>query len=298
MDLKKVIRFSVSSVVFLLSLTAAGTIFFVADEALGWDLFPDWLESCLGALLASVGILTGLSLAACLASSLALIALSLAARQDAGTEPPLSRKGKWTVRLALAAVLILAAGGFALQKADAWRAKRQEAAKREEHKRDYGATKAVLAEHVTYWAGKFPPGLARAAAAGEAAKAREIAELLRSFSQASRFEPDVSLVVRGTPPYAWKRLWPDAKGLREPDAKSRPLGAESFVDLPGVWERDTVAALFEGAVLEVPHGRRGLAIDTRDPCAWAAVRGPDGEICGLLVFTAPVQDGLAEKKGK
>lgn len=297
-NLRRVIRFSVSSVVFLLSLTAMGVVFFVADEGFGWDIFPDWLEKCLGVVLASVGILTGLSLAACLAASAALIALSLAERQGVETEAASPKRGNRAVRLALAAVLAVAAGGFVLEKVDGWRAEKRKAEAREAHKADYGATKAVLADHVKFWAGQFPPELARAAADGAEEKEREVAELLRSIGQASRFDPAVSLVVRGNPPYAWKRLWPDGKGLREPESGHRPLGTEAIVDFPTAWERDTVKALFAGAELDVPHGRGGLALDTKNPCAWAAVKGPDGEICGLLVFKAPVQRDAGRKKGK
>jgi len=68
------------------------------------------------------------------------------------------------------------------------------------------------------------------------------------------------------------------------------------VDLPSVWERDTVEALFQGAELSVPHGRSGAVLDTKKPCAWCAVRGPDGAICALLVLRNAVQKDLGQER--
>ena len=54
MNLKRVIRFSASFVVWLLSATTVGIVAFIADEAFRWDLLPDWLERIAGVLLSAV----------------------------------------------------------------------------------------------------------------------------------------------------------------------------------------------------------------------------------------------------
>jgi len=207
-NLRRVIRFSVSAVVFLLAATAIGAVFVVADEGFGWDLFPDWLEKCLGVLLASVGVLTGLSLAACLTASAALIALSFANRQGVEEERRLSRSERRALGMAALAIVALLAGGIAFQKADDWRGRRLEEARRERHRLDYGATRELLERQAAFLAGKIPPELARAAADGRKDRDGEIAALLWSFMVSSRFAPSVDLVVRGNPPYLWKRMWP------------------------------------------------------------------------------------------
>lgn len=116
----------------------------------------------------------------------------------------------------------------------------------------------------------------------------------------SRFLPGVSLDVRAVAePYAWTRLEAVSVSCAgdRPCGEKSPLERASFVDLPERWERDTVTALFGGAELDVPHGRSGVLIDTREPCAWRAIRGEDGSVRALLVLRVKVQPGLA-KKGK
>jgi hypothetical protein len=301
MDLRRVIRFSASFVVWLLSATTAGIVLFIADEAFRWDLLPDWLERVAGVLLSAVGLIAGCGLVACLTASMALVALSLGDRggKASAEEEARARRGRarrWWI--AAAVVAVLAGGGFALQKADEWRGKRLEAARRERHKADYFATRDVLEGQVAFLAGKFPADLADAAAAGDATRERELAELLASFRASSRFSPEVSLDVRAlAEPYAWVRLEADPCALEKPCDEKSPLIRKAFVSLPKRWERDTVAALFDGAELEVPDGYTGVLIDTHEPCVWRVIHGTDGGIRALLVLRVEVQTGLT-KKGK
>lgn len=263
-------------------------MFWVADEGFGWDLFPDWLENCASVLLASVGLLTAIAAIACLTASAALVALSMADRFCTEPDHAPSKARRWAMRGVFAAAVIAIATGIALQRVDNWRAARMEAARREEHKRDFEATRAALAKDVASFAGKFDSRLAAAVANGEEACAKETYDLLRSFSDSSQLSPSVWLVVRADPPYAWCRLAANPKAREDhgPWLLKSPL-----VALPSVWERDTVAALFNGAELSVPHGRSGAVIDTREPCAWAAVKAQDGTVVALLVFRTEVRHG-------
>jgi hypothetical protein len=308
MNLRRVIRFSSAFVVWLLSATTAGIVLFIADEAFRWDLLPDWLERIAGVLLSAVGLIAACGLVACLTASMALVALSIGDRGGAARAEEEARARKGRARRwgwAAAALAVVVGGGFALQKADEWRGKRIEAARREQHKVDYFATRDVLEGQVAFLSGKFPAELADAAASGDAGRAREVAELLASFQASTRFSPEVSLAVRAEEPYAWARLEASGRGTAcatgrcEPkpdDGEKSPLSQTPFVTLPSRWERDTVAALFKGAELEVPHGRTGALIDTREPCVWRAVRGTDGNVKGLLVLRTKVQQGLAKEK--
>lgn len=56
-----------------------------------------------------------------------------------------------------------------------------------------------------------------------------------------------------------------------------------LIDLPSVWERDTVAAIFKGTELDVPHGRSGAFIDTRRPSAWGLIRY-EGDVVGIVML--------------
>ena len=287
MNLRRVIRFSVSSLASLLALTSAGVVLWVADEGFDWDLFPDWLENCASVLLGAVGLLTAFSVVSCLSASAALAALSIADRAGSEPEGAPSKWRRWTGRIVCAAVVFALATGIVLQRVDNWRAKQLEAARREEHRVCFEATRAALAKDAAAFAAKIDPALAQAAATGATAREQEVAELLGSFSASSKFGPSVRLVVRAEPPYAWRTIAANPKareGGREPWLLKTPL-----VALPSSWERDTVAALFKGAELTVPHGRSGAAIDTRDPCAWAAVKAPDGGVAALLVLRTRVR---------
>jgi hypothetical protein len=300
MNLRRVIRFSSSFVVWLLGATTAGIVLFIADEAFRWDLLPDWLERIAGVLLSAVGLIAGCALLACLTASMALVALSIADRGMGKASPEeevrARRAGRRRAAWVVAPLALVVGAGFALQKADEWRGKRIETAQREQHKADYAATRDALEGQVAFLAEKFPAELADAAAAGDAGREREVAELLASFQASARFSPWVALAVRASEPYAWAKLEAVGCSLKNQCEDKPPLDRTPFVQLPSRWERDTVAALFEGAELEVPHGRTGAVIDTREPCVWRAVRGTDGSVKGLLVLRAKVQKGLAREK--
>ena len=61
---------------------------------------------------------------------------------------------------------------------------------------------------------------------------------------------------------------------------------EDLIDLPSVWEHDTVAALFEGQQLTVPSGRSGAFIDTRKPSAWGLIQ-VDESVVGIIMLRLP-----------
>ena len=71
--------------------------------------------------------------------------------------------------------------------------------------------------------------------------------------------------------------------MKTPSGDYAYLERRHLIDLPTVWERDTVAALINGAELDVPHGRSGAFIDTRKPCVWGAIRHGD-VVVGLVVL--------------
>lgn len=288
MNLRRVIRVSVSILVSLLALTSAGVVLWVADEGLGWNLFPDWLEECAYVLLASIGLLTVFAAASCVCASAALAALSAADRSGTEPEREPSKVHRWAVRGVAAALVLAVAVGVALQKVDDWRAKRLRAEYRAEHARSFEAVRADLAKDAAVFAAKVSPDLMPSAGGGDTAREKELSVLLSSFAASSQFGPSVWLVVRGEPPYVWRKLSPNPKA-RDPDEPW--LLSSPLVDLPSVWERDTVSALFNGAELTVPHGRSGAVLDTREPCAWHAVESSDGSVAALLVLRTPVRLG-------
>jgi hypothetical protein len=65
--------------------------------------------------------------------------------------------------------------------------------------------------------------------------------------------------------------------------ESEILSRDYLIDLPKVWERNTIGALFKGKELTVPHSRRGAFFDTWQPSAWGYIR--DGEdVIGIVML--------------
>jgi len=112
--------------------------------------------------------------------------------------------------------------------------------------------------------------------------------MLDAIQASTPMNPEVKLMVRTAEPYKYE-IVTTRKGsyVKQPSGSYSYLSRDKLVDLPSVWERDTVAAIFEGAELTVPHGRRGAFIDTREPCAWGLVRHED-KVVGIVLLRASV----------
>lgn len=283
MNLRTVLRRTTNSTLLLMTLAAIGTVIWVIDEVLEWDILPDWIESGAVAGVIVAGTLTLFSLIASLMCSVAVIAESAAARSERGGAPeskPLPRR----LKAALWGLLLLATVGlYGFHRVDVIRATRAEAARRAEHARRYHETRATLTGRMPAIVASFTPDMREQMARQiEPAAEAELSRMLAAVRDSSPGNPDVSLLIRTDAPYQYQII--RATGaVKMPSGDYAYLERRHLIDLPTVWERDTVAALFEGAVLDVPHGRSGAFIDTRNPCVWGAIRHGD-EVVGLVVL--------------
>ena len=283
MNLRTVLRRTTGSTLLLMALAAVGTVVWVIDEVLVWDILPDWLEAGAVAGVTVAGTLTLFALIASFMCSAAVIAESVAARAAGGgtqEAKPLSRLFKMMI---LGLLLLTAIGLYGFHRVDVIRAERATAAHRAEHARRYYEIRATLAARVPAIVASFTPDMcAQMAKRIEPAAEAAIARMLAAVRDSSPGNPDVSLLIRADAPYQYQII--RATGaVKTPSGDFTYLERRHLIDLPTAWERDTVAALFEGAVLDVPHGRSGAFIDTRKPCVWGAIRHGD-EVVGLVVL--------------
>ncbi len=115
-----------------------------------------------------------------------------------------------------------------------------------------------------------------------------ISEMLAAIHASTPMNPEVKLMIKTAEPYRYEIVTSRSGSyVKQPSGLYSYLSRNRLVDLPSEWERDTVAAIFEGAELTVPHGRRGAFIDTREPCAWGLVRH-EGKVAGIVLLRASV----------
>jgi hypothetical protein len=283
MDHRKALKFSTDRALGLLVLACIGILLWVVDEVLLWDILPDWLEACAVAAVIVAGTLTAFCIVASFMCSAAVAAESLAAHAAGEALPP-PRPHSRRLKLGILALGLLAAlllYGF--HRIDVVRARRAVEASRAEDARRYYKTrdelKARIPEIVQAFTPEMVAGMARLI---EPEGEQAISEMLQAIHSSSPGNPAVSLMVKAEAPYLYQVVRGHG-AHRDLAGRVSYLGRTPLIDLPSVWERDTVAAIFQGAERDVPHGRSGAFIDTRMPCAWGMVRH-EGDVVGIVLL--------------
>ena len=285
MDFRRTLRTSAALALGAFFLALVGSILWIFDEYLDWDILPDWLESCAMAIVTSLLVVSAFAVLTNLVSAVTVVADSLAERCVGPAKPGATRK---TVIWTVTAVAVLLAVLSSFQRISEARTRRQEAAikaqYRAEDKELFERISTSLKASVADSAAKFPVGLAAALSTGMSPEQeKDVAEFLNSVKASIPYAPRAKIVLRGSDPYLYQAISPLASWTKDSAGTVRHLGRDNFVALPSAWERDTVAALFDGAELDVPHGRGGALIDTKEPCAWKAIMA-DGKVVGVLVL--------------
>ena len=296
MDFRRNLRHSAAIALGAFFLALVGSILWIFDEYLYWDILPDWLENCAMAIVTILLVVSVFAVLTNFVSAVTVVADSLAERCVGPVRTGASRRPAIWIGIIVAALLAVLAGFQQISKV---RTRRQDAARiekcRAEDRELCDKLKASLQDSVAESAAKFPDAMAATlASAMSSDDERNVAEFLRSLAVSIQYAPSVKMAIRGEPPYVYQSISALRSWSKDENGKVRHLGRENLVDLPSVWERDTVAALFEGAKLDVPHGRGGAIIDTKEPCAWSAIER-DGKVVGLLIFR--VDDRNRFRKG-
>ena len=283
MDHRKALKFSTDRALGLLVLACIGILLWVVDEVLMWDILPDWLESCAVAAVIVAGTLTAFCIAASFMCSAAVAAESLAAGA-AGEALPRPRPYSRKIQAGIVALGLLAGLSlYGFHRIDVLRARRAVEASRAEDARKYYKTRDELKARIPDVVQAFTPEMvAEMARRIEPEGEKAIADMLLAIQSSSPGNPAVTLMVKAAPPYAYQI----ARGhgaRRDLAGQVTYLDRTPLIDLPSVWERDTVAAIFEGVDLDIPHGRSGAFIDTRMPCAWGMIRH-EGNVVGVVML--------------
>ncbi|MBQ6924445.1 MAG: hypothetical protein IJQ73_07380 [Kiritimatiellae bacterium] len=285
MDFRRTLRTSAALALGAFFLALVGSVLWIFDEYLDWDILPDWLESCAMAIVTILLVVSAFAVLTNLVSAVTVVADSLAERCVGPAKPGATRKTAiWTVT----AIAVLLAVLSSFQRISEARTRRQEAALRTQYRAEdkdlFERILTSLKASVADSAAKFPADLAAALSAGMSPEQeKSVAEFLNSVKASIPYAPRAKIVLRGSAPYLYQAISPLASWTKDSAGTIRHLGRDNFVALPSAWERDTVAALFDGAELDVPHGRGGALIDTKEPCAWKAIMA-DGKVVGVLVL--------------
>lgn len=282
------LKISTNFAIYAFLLTAVGTMLWTLDTMLSWDILPEWLESCAAALVTIVGTLTAFSVVVSLMCSAAVVAENVANRSLGQTETIAGKMSQRTkaIAWALTGVAVLALVVF--QQVDVYRAEKARLAAREKHAQNYFKAQDAMRERMPSIVSGFTPAMCADMAQSIPVEGeKSISEMLDAISASTPMAPEVKLMVKTSEPYRYEIA--KTRGgayVKQPSGAYAYLSRDKLVDLPSVWERDTVAAIFEGAELTVPHGRRGAFIDTREPCAWGLVRH-EGKVVGIVLLRAP-----------
>jgi hypothetical protein len=248
----------------------AGVVLWTADELLGWDLLPEWIDKFAQLLVIIFALLAGFAVVVSVMCSFAVIAESAAERMDA--RAPASNRRFW--RALAAAALVTAAAMFGLHKFDQFR------------------TTARTEERSSELRARMPDALARFPAAVKESLASEpseegdeaIARLLNALELSMPHQPEASVVVPAEAPYTHCVI--TALPDRRRDDPSDPwqyLHRRYLAGFPSEWERDAVQAGFSGQAMDVTRNLRGVVLDTRIPASWGPLEEED-RVVALLVM--------------
>ncbi len=289
MNHRSVLRISTNLAIYAFLFTTVGTVFWTLDTVLDWDILPDWLESCAVAIVIIVGTMTAFSVVVSLMCSAAVVAENVAHRNLGHTETSTSNMSRRTK--AIAWVLASIGGAFLIlfYQVDVYRAEKARLAAREKHAENYFKAQDAMRERIPSIVSGFTSTMCVNMASSIPLEGEEsISEMLAAIQASTPMNPEIKLMIKTAEPYQYEIVISrNGNYVKHSSGLYAYLSRNKLVDLPSVWERDTVASIFGGAELTVPHGRRGAFIDTREPCAWGLVRH-EGKVVGIVLLRASV----------
>jgi uncharacterized membrane protein YccC len=283
-DHRNILRLSTDFAIGLFLLFALGSTVWVADEFLGWNLLPDWIDKYAQAIVVVFGVAAGLAVGTSALCSAVVIAESLARDAGAGERGASGQFGKIALGCAVAAVVVF----IVLGKIDSLR--KQSAATR--HRADavaaFGQQVKDMQATVVEVAGAFPTDLLQSAGSSTVSEADAGLLQFLSAAQASvSHRPEVSLLVRAAEPYRYCHLKLAAREERggDPAAGRYVISRQFYLGFPTPAEAAVVQALFEGRVEPVESPLRGEVVDTTVPGSWQVLRREDRVAAVLLLRT-------------
>ncbi|MDA0577047.1 MAG: hypothetical protein O3B24_02995 [Verrucomicrobia bacterium] len=283
MNHRRALRAATDAGLGIFGIMTVGVVLWTADEVLGWNVLPDWIDAAAQALVIILSILAAFAVVISIMCSFAVMAEAAADRAGLAAPRASTRTRALLVLGILGAVAIMAG----LNKLSEHREAKRIQASRDKDRHAYFRNQGLLRDRLPGVLERFNDALTAALdERGTPAGDEAVAGLLNAARASTPLAPGVSVLVHASAPYSYCVLTAHPHPQREADGRVDFLKREYLIDLPSVWERDTVAALFDGATLTVPHGRGGAFIDTKNPCAWGFVRR-DGTVIAIVMLRMP-----------
>lgn len=270
MNHRRALHISTNLGLLIFALTIIGVVLWTADEGLGWDLLPPWIDTYARLLVMVMGILAGFSVVISAMCSLAVIAESAAEKAGLAAPPP----PRLLKRILLFGAPATLAVMFSLHSLDQYRAARRA-----------DAMKAAFRERLPDIEALFTPERADALRCQSSTTTDQaLGQLMLAIRESTAHKPDLMLLVPAEAPYTHCVITahhhPYRRGPGQPDEH---LGRRFLTGFPTAWEAEAVRAGFAGQRVEVPDGQAGVFLDTTMPVQWAPLPGRDGVAALLLV---------------
>ena len=296
MNHRFLLRLVTNLAVVLLALSCFGTVLWVIDEILRWDILPDGWSLLIRALLVAGGIVTFVLVVMNLLLSLALLAEATASRAQL-PDYVVSRRLKRRVRRSIVAGVVAIAliiGG--LQITDYFRA--QAAAR--EAQAEFTQAQADLDTAMVQVLDLFTPPLLEAIDTNTLVEQGQLGNLSKLFSsiQASfAHSPTATLLVPASqPPFRYARINRDS--IRPNNAGRLLLASELYATFPSALETQSVEQLFAGELPAITEPLAGQVINNTLPSTWGVLKR-DGQVIaivylqGNLAYDGPYSSNFA-----
>lgn len=267
----------------LLTLSCFGTVLWVIDEFLGWDILPNVWGLAVRALLVAGAIITFAMLVMNVMLSLALLAEANASQAQL-PDYVISRRFRRRIRRSILAggvAIVLLIGG--LQIVNQVRA--QEAI--QTARAEFNQTQMDMNQTTEQVLKLFTPALLEGLGTNMLPEKGQLSNLSKLFSsiQASfPHRPTTAILVPATQaPYQYARI--DSGSIQANNQGQLFLSPQLYTGFPSVRETEAVEQLFSGQLPEINGALPGNIINNTVPSSWGVLRH-NGRIISLVYLRA------------
>ncbi len=287
MNHRFVLRLVTNLAVFLLTLACFGTVLWVIDQILLWDILPDAWSLIVQALLIASGIIAFVLVVMTVMLSLALLAESNASRADLpnyGVSTRVKRRVSQSIVIALVAIALLIGG---LQIAD--RLRSQAAAR--ETQLEFTQAQNDLDTALDQVLDLFSPPLLEAIETNtlsEKGQLGNLSKLLSAVPTSFPHSPTATLVVPAAQaPFRYARI--NSSNIRSADNGARLLLApDLYASFPTAKETEIIEQLLAGKLPTLDEPVVGQVINNTLPSSWGILKRNDSAIAIVYLQSNPL----------
>ena len=241
----------------------AGIVIRIVDEALGWNLLPDWIDKFAEVIVTILAILAAFSVVISIMCSFAVIAEAKA--EQAGLSLPAPTHWlKLAFALGIPLVFVIL---FGLNILDDYRANQRA---------------KLIQEQMPKVTSLFSPDMVRSLRCdAQQPTDEDVSKLLHAIRVSTIYRPSVYILAPAQKPYTHCII--TALTTRHKSGKIEYLHRQFLTDFPSEWERNAVKAGFAGQEIVVPASARGIFFNTSSPSGWGSLK--DGSsVAGMVIL--------------